>query len=57
MAQHQLDTLLASGIDQVSRPRLQGASSKDSGAGLYARPMSSLGLHMSNDVRCTAIGL
>ena len=57
LAQHQLDTLLTSCTDPVSQSRLLGANSKESGAWLHVPPISSLGLHMSDDVVCTAIGL
>ena len=58
MVQHQLDTLLAGCPDQVSLPRLLGASSKESRAWLYAPPISSLGLCMSDDaVRTTIVTL
>ena len=57
LAQHQLDTLLTSYTEPVSQSRMLGASSKESGAWLHAPPISSLGLRMSDDVVCTAIGL
>ena len=55
--QHMLDILLDHCMDELSRSRLLGASSPESGAWLNAPPISSLGLCMSNDAIRIAIGL
>ena len=55
--QHQFDTLLDQCTDEISRSRLLGASSRESGAWLNAPPVSSLGLRLPNDAIRVAIGL
>ena len=55
--QHLFDTLLSHCADDISRSRLLGAASPESGAWLNALPVSSLGLRMSNDTVRIAIGL
>lgn len=50
-------TLLTSCTDPVSLSCLLGASSKESGAWLYAPPICSLSMRMSDDVMHTAISL
>ena len=55
--QFHLDNLLARCVDQTSRSRILGASSRESGAWLNALPISFLGLRMSDDALRTAIGL
>ena len=55
--QHLFDTLLSHCADDISRSRLLGAASSESGAWLNTLPVSSLGLRMSNDTVRIAIGL
>ena len=57
VVQHTYDTLLEHCTNEISRSRLLGAGSFESGAWLNAPPISSLGLRMPNEAIRIAIGL